>query len=720
MTAILADAAPQSLHHSWIAALAEAARHYHLAIPRETIRQYSAQMGASAGDAGDHDVMQTAQRMGLTLEYRPPDAQFPEFNKLPLIAELDDGSVILLTSLNSDGDVLFQMPLLDPQGRAAPQNQMPMDQLFPRIRRFGAARPTRSAPDARVDAYIRPYQQHWLRRILMQDIRFYANVLIASLLANLLAFGSVVFSMQVYDRVVPAQSFPTLYILFSGVMLALFFEFMLRRLRMTIIDVLGKRADLIMSDRVFGRALRIRSEARPKSTGTFISQLRDMEQVREMLTSTTVAAIADLPFFLLFLLLFWVIAGWLVLVPLGALILLVLPGVLMQRRLHGYASEGMRESSLRNAMLVEAVQRIDDIKMLQAEAKFEQQWNMTNETTSQVSLKLRQLTNILTVWTQTVQTGTFTVIILFGAPMVMKADMTTGALVGASILGSRMLAPLAQLTQVFSRLQHAKVGINSLNSIMQLPVDSPDQEQRIALPILRGEYQLRGARYRYGDEMMPIALSVRHLHIRPGEKIALLGRNGAGKSTLLQALSGLITPVSGEALLDDLAMHQIDPADVRHGTGYLSQGSALFHGSIRDNLVMGAPRASDQDILAALSMVGADAFIRKLPNGLSYPVMEGGKGLSGGQIQALLLARMIIRQPNIVLLDEPTASMDDMAERQFIRHFQRWATNRTVVVATHRPRVLDMVDRIIMLQNGEIVMDDKKESALERMRGAMP
>lgn len=717
MTAMPIAPKADGRHRGWTAALAETARHYRLSIPRETVRQYS---DLERGAGCDEDVLAAARRMGLTLEFKSPDGQLPEFNTLPLIAELDDGAVMLVTSISGDGQAFVLLPELDPQGRPAQQNQISMDDLVPRIRRFGVARPIRSVPDARVDAYIRPFEQHWLRRILTHDIRYYYNVLIASLLANLLAFGSVIFSMQVYDRVVPAQSYPTLYILFSGVMLALFFEFTLRRLRMTMIDVLGKRADLTMSDRVFGRALRIRSEARPKSTGTFISQLRDMEQVREMLTSTTVAAIADLPFFLLFLILFGFIAGWLVLVPLGALVLLVVPGLLMQRRLHAYASEGMRESSLRNAMLVEAIQRIDDVKMLQAEAKFEQQWNLTNETTAQVSLKLRQLTNLLTVWTQTVQTGTFTIIILFGAPLVMKGDMTTGALVGASILGSRMLAPLAQLTQVFSRLQHAKVGIKSLNSIMQLPVDAAAEEQRIAVPVLRGDFHLRGAIYRYGEANMPAALTVKNLKIRSGEKIALLGRNGAGKSTLLQGLSGLIIPVGGEALLDDLAMHQIDPADVRHGIGYVSQDSALFHGTIRDNLVIGAPRASDQEILAALAMVGADAFVRRLPNGLAYPVMEGGKGLSGGQVQALLLARMIIRQPRVVLLDEPTAAMDDTAERLFIRQFRRWAVDRTLVVATHRMRVLEMVDRIIMLQNGEILVDDKKDIVLERLRGAVP
>lgn len=716
MTALPVEQKMHSPYRAWMAALAETARHYHLSVPRETLRQYSDVGGDTADDAA---IVAIARRMGLTLDYKAPDAQLPEFNTLPLIVELDDGSVMLISSIGSDGEALCLLPDAYLDGGPPQQNQLRMDTLAPHIRRFGVARPVRSAPDARVDAYIRPYEQNWLRRILTHDLRYYTNVLIASLLANLLAFGSVIFSMQVYDRVVPAQSYPTLYILFSGVMLALFFEFTLRRLRMTMIDVLGKRADLTMSDRVFGRALRIRSEARPKSTGTFISQLRDMEQVREMLTSTTVAAIADLPFFLLFLILFGFIAGWLVLVPLGALVLLVLPGLLMQRRLHAFASEGMRESSLRNAMLVEAIQRIDDVKMLQAEAKFEQQWNLTNETTAQVSLKLRQLTNILTVWTQTVQTGTFTVIILFGAPMVMKGDMTTGALVGASILGSRMLAPLAQLTQVFSRLQHAKVGIKSLNSIMELPVDAAAEEQRIAVPALRGSYKLRGAIYRYGDVQMPIALTVKSLNIKAGEKVALLGRNGAGKSTLLQGLSGLIMPVGGEALLDDLAMHQIDPADVRHGVGYVSQSSALFHGTIRDNLTIGAPRATDNEILAALAMVGADAFVRRLPNGLAYPLMEGGKGLSGGQVQALLLARMIIRQPRVVLLDEPTASMDEAAERQFIRQFRRWATDRTVVVATHRMRVLDMVDRVIFLQNGEIIVDDKKDVVLERLRGAM-
>jgi ATP-binding cassette subfamily C protein LapB len=703
----------------WVAVLEEAAQFYHLPISREVVRQYSALDGASDLD---RNVEIVARQLGLSLEFEPATAAMPGYGKLPLIAELHDDSLLLITALTGDGEVEAVVAASGAAGddkAATDRNRFALGELLPRIRRYGVARPARAVPDARVDTYIQPFEEHWLRRIIMRDIKFYPNILLASLVANVLALGSVIFSMQVYDRVVPAQSYPTLYVLFSGVILALLFEFMMRRTRMTLSDVLGKRADLTMSDRVFGHALRIKGNARPTSTGSFLAQLRDMEQVREMLTSTTIAAVADLPFFLLFLVLFWYIAGVLVLVPLAALLLLIVPGVLMQRKLHEYAKEGMREASLRNAMLIEAVQRIDDVKMLQAEARFENQWNHANEVTSASQLKLRGLTNSLTVWTQTIQTSAYATIVFFGAPMVMGGDMTTGALVGASILGSRMLAPLSQITQVLTRLQHAKVGIGSLNGIMAMPTDSTAVEQRIAVPHIKGDYKLRGASFRYGDAQTPVVLQVENLHIKAGERVALLGRNGAGKSTLLQGLAGLLEPAEGEMLLDDITLRQIDPADVRHGTGLVAQSSGLFHGTIRDNLVMGARRATDAQIIEALQMVGADEFITRLPNGLAYPVTEGGKGLSGGQVQALLLARMLIRNPQVVLLDEPTAAMDEAVERHFLHHFRRWSEGKTVVLATHRMKALDLVDRIIVLQHGRVVLDDKRDAAIAAMRGGV-
>ncbi len=537
-------------------------------------------------------------------------------------------------------------------------------------------------------------------------------------MTNCLGLAGVLFSMQVYDRVVPAQSMPTLYILFLGVILATGFDFVLRRLRVSITDILGKRADLRLSDRVFGHALRVRNRARPTSTGTFIAQLRDLDQVRDMLTSTTVAAIADLPFFILFLIILAFIGGSLALVPVVALVALLLPSLLAQRRLRAHATESMRETSLRNALLVEAVQGIEDIKTLQAEERFQRQWNHCNAVAGEAQLRLRGLTASLSTWAQSVQNAVYATVIFVGAPMVIGGDITTGALVATSMLASRMMAPMGQVSHLLGRYQHAKVAAQSLDQIMALPVDNPDAEHRIPLPSVSGRFTLRSAVFGYADPNAPPALTVPRLEIAAGEKVALLDRNGAGKSTLLQGLSGMLQPLGGEILLDDLTLHQIDPADVRRDVALLTQNSRLFHGTLRENLTMGAPMAGHDEIVRALDMVGAIDFVRRLRDGLEHVVLEGGLGLSGGQQQALLLARLLIRQPQVMLLDEPTAAMDETSERQFIDRFRDWSRDRTVVVATHRMRVLDLVDRIIIIDNGQILLDQSKDAALETMRSA--
>lgn len=702
------EISPDFRIEAWVEAFHRVAQHYRLAVSSQSVKL----SGLWQDGSNDTDRIRTLARgAGLGVRFAEPGDLSLSNWRLPVIAQLRSGELAVITAMGAEGDVSAIVT-----GEGGLQNSVSLHDLLRDTIHFVIPRPARAIPDARVDTYIRPYEEHWLRRILFKDAGSYSHVLVASLITNVLTLATVLFSMQVYDRVVPAQSMPTLYVLFIGVMLAIGFDFMLRRLRMNIIDVLGKRADLRMSDRVFGHALRVRNKDRPSSTGTFISQLRDLEQVRELLTSTTVAAIADIPFFLLFLVIFWFIAGHLALVPLVALILLILPGLLAQRRLRAYANEAMRESSLRSAMLVEAVQGIEDIKSLQAENRFQQQWNHFNAVAGEAQLKLRGLTNGLTVWTQNVQNGVYATTVFVGAPMVMAGDMTTGALVAASILGSRMMAPMAQFTQVLSRLQQAKVGMKGIDQIMALPVDNPDDQHRIHATALHGHYTLRAADFRYGDPNSATALSIRELKIEAGEKIAVLGRNGAGKSTLLQGLSGQLQPVSGEVLLDDLALDQIDPADVRRDLGLLTQNSRLFHGTIRDNLTLGAPQASNEEIMDVLAMVGADDFVRRLRTGLEHVILEGGIGLSGGQLQALLLARLLIRQPAIVLLDEPTASMDEASEREFIQRFKSWSKSRTVIIATHRMRALDLVDRIIFIDNGKVVLDDNKASALRTMQ----
>jgi ATP-binding cassette subfamily C protein LapB len=656
-------------------------------------------------------IERLARRFGIDVRAVEPVPEAISSRRLPMLVQLRDGSVGLVISA-SEGQAKLVF-----NGDNAQWTLVDLPDLKDRIEYLLIARDGRQGEDGRVDPYIAVDKEGWFAKLALRDLRPYAYVLLATLVANTLSLAGVIFSMQVYDRAVPAQSVTTLTVLFSGVMLAVVFDFAMRGVRTAIIDVMGKRADLKISDLVFGHALRVKNQHRPKATGTFISQLRDLEQVRELLTSTTVAAIADLPFFLIFLVVFWYIGGILVLIPALALLLLVVPGLLAQPKLKKIAGLAMRESALRNAMLVESVQGIEDIKALQAEDVFQQRWNQFNAANADSNLKMRSLTNTLTSWSHSVQTSVFAVIVFCGAPLVMAGDMTTGSLVACSILGSRMMAPMAQITQVLSRYQHAKIGLKSLDGIMELPIDHPGAERKISVSGLSGNYRFKSTPFFYDEAAGRPALSLNNFSLAAGEKIALLGKNGAGKSTLLMALSGMIEPASGEVLIDDLTLAHIDPRDLRRDIGLVTQQSRLFYGTIRENVLLGAQDAPQSSLLEALTMTGADEFIRLLPKGLDHIIDEGGRGLSGGQQQALLLSRLIIRDPNIVLLDEPTASMDEATERLFVDRFRRWSKGKTVVIATHRMRMLDLVDRIVVVDAGKIIVDGSKPDALAKLRG---
>ena len=398
--------------------------------------------------------------------------------------------------------------------------------------------------------------------------------------------------------------------------------------------------------------------------------------------------------------------------------IMILPGLLLQKKLAKLAQLGMRESAIRNAMLVEAVQGIEDIKLLRAESRFQNQWNHMNEVSATVSMQQRKIVGFMNAWTQKIQGLTFAIVVLVGCFAVMKGEMTTGALVACSILSSRMLGPIAQLTGVLGRWQQAKVAKAGLDDLMKKPVDQPDYSHLIHRPVIHGAYELSGVVFKYGDDDPKPSLVIPKLDIKPGEKIAILGRNGVGKSSLLQLLSGMQSPTQGKVKIDGIDLSLIDPSDVRRDIGQLNQTSQLFYGSIRENLMLGAPLATDEQILHVLNITGALGFVQEKKEGLDHIVLEGGVGFSGGQRQALLLARVLIREPNILLLDEPTASIDDVSEKQLIGHLHFYLKHRTLVVATHRRAVLELVDRIIVMSDGKIVMDGPRDQILNQSGGA--
>ncbi|MCW8037993.1 type I secretion system permease/ATPase [Acinetobacter entericus] len=696
-------------YQPWLQAVQNIAKHYRIEASEERIRL---QLDWNQHGSLEELINVMAKQIGLSVRKNKYDVNLLNPWRLPVMIEFNSGEVGVVERIDADGNASVQL-----SGDEGLSQVFPIERLNHGARNIYILRPESSVPDIRVDEYIKPFEKNWFWSIALQDWKRYIDIMLASMMANVLALATVLFSMNVYDRVIPSQSVSTLWVLASGVLLAAIFEFALRITRIHLSDIIGKRSDLKISDRVFGHALRIKNSERSKSTGTFISQIRELEGVRELVTSTTVTAIADLPFFLLFLAIFWIIGGNLFWVMLLIVPVMVLPGILAQKKLAQLAQMGMRESAIRNALLVEAVQGIEDIKLLRAESRFQNQWNHMNEVSANVSMQQRKIVGFMNAWTQKIQGLTFAIVVLVGCFAVMKGDMTTGALVACSILSSRMLAPIAQLTGVLGRWQQAKVAKTGLDELMKKPVDQPDYSHLIHRPVIHGNYELHGVVFKYGDDDPKPSLIIPKLDIKPGEKIAILGRNGAGKSTLLQLLSGMQMPSQGKVKLDGIDIGLIDPSDVRRDLGQLNQTSQLFYGSIRENLTLGAPLATDDQILHVLNITGALGFVQEKKEGLDHIVLEGGFGFSGGQRQALLLARLLIREPNILLLDEPTASIDDVSEKQLIDHLRFHLKHRTLVVATHRRAVLELVDRIIVVNDGKIVMDGPRDQILNQSGG---
>ena len=627
---------------------------------------------------------------------------------LPAVVTLKQGGIAVLENLHDDGTVDYWLSDGGDLLRSM-ELAMMLEQSTGPVFLVGVAPRGR---DQRIDQFVQPHRKHWFWENFRGSGRKIAEISLASIIGNVLALAGILFSMQVYDRVIPAQSFPTLWVLFFGVVLAAGLEYIIRLMRTLVSDLMGKRIDLKVSSLFFVRAMNIKNDDRPKSTGSFISQLREIDQVRELLTSTTVSAAADMPFVLLFLGIMFFIGGPLVIIPLMAIPLIVIPGILIQWPMAKLAKEGMRESALRNAVLVETIEGIEDIKALQAEAYFQRQWEQTHEVSAAVGMKQRLWGARLTGWASTVQQLTYGGMLVFGVYLVLSGDITTGTLVACSMLSSRTIAPLMQLTMVFSRWQHAKSAMHGLDELLKKPIDRPADAELSHCPTLSGHFNVRNLQYTYDKENAPNVLGIGQLEIKPGERVAILGKVGAGKSTLLKLLSGQASPSQGKILIDGVDMTKVEPADIRRQLGYLSQDSRLFFGTLRQNLMLGYPHASDQEMLQALRISGALSMVQADASSLDKVINEGGRGLSGGQRQMVMLSRLILRNPQVVLLDEPTASMDEALEEYVIRQLHTWLVGRTLIVVTHRPALLKLVDRIVVMDNGRVVADGPRDKIL--------
>lgn len=561
------------------------------------------------------------------------------------------------------------------------------------------------------------HRGHWFWGTVLRQWPVYAEVALAAALINLLALASPLFVMNVYDRVVPNNALETLWVLAVGVLVAFGFDFLLRALRGYFVDVAGRAADMRLASAVFEQVMGLKLAARPASAGVFANSLRELETVRDFFSSASIAALVDLPFLLLFVAAVWLIGGWVALAPATAVPLTLGLGLLLQLPLNRAAQESLRQSAQKHGVLVEAIAGLETIKSIGAEGRMQGAWERLVALAAR-SANISRFFATLTTHLTSLASNLVTVgVVVLGVHEIAAGRMTTGALVACSILAGRAMAPLAQVAAVLSRYHQARAALRNLDAIMRLPVERPKGRRFLHRPQLEGEIELKSVTFTYPGQKLPALVDV-SLRVGRGERVGIVGRVGSGKTTLEKLILGLHEPDSGLVLVGGAELRQIDPADLRRNIGCVPQDVFLFRGSLRENIAMGAPHADDEAILRAARLAGVDDFASRHPLGYDLLVGERGETLSGGQRQAVAVARAFLLDPPILILDEPTSAMDNTAESRLKARLAQALEGRTLLLITHRVSLLSLVDRLIVLEGGRVVADGPREEVLAMLAEA--
>lgn len=555
---------------------------------------------------------------------------------------------------------------------------------------------------------------HWFWGRFLKYRAILGDIIMGSLVANMLAVSVALFSLQVYDRVIPHESTATLWVLAIGAFVALLLEACLKISRARLMDGAGRAIELKVQDSLMRRLLGMRSDTKPMSNSGLFAAMREFGSVREFFTASTVGALADIPFILIFLALVASIGGNLVWILVAGGILMVLPGYFLQKRMLQLTRDAQGASAQASRVLQEVIFELDTVKTHRAEDRFQRVWNELNGLSSVTSSEQRRLASALTFWSQGVQQATYVTAVICGTFMVFAGNFTVGSIIAIGILTSRTLAPLTQLAGTIARWSNVKTALDGLEQVMNAEQEVVDDRTYLRREKIAGSFEIRELQFRY-EEDGPPTLEIGGISIAAGQNVAVLGTNGQGKSTLLKLMSGLFQPTQGRILLDGVDLGQIDPRDVRRAVGYLSQDVRLFAGSLRDNLNLNQLERDDDRLLAALDFAGLGQFVRGHHKGLDLDIRDGGEGLSVGQRQSIGWARMWLQDPAVVLLDEPTAALDQTLEGALIDRLKGWLEGRTAIIATHRVPILQLTERTFILQNGRLAVDGPRDKVLAHL-----
>ena len=629
----------------------------------------------------------------------------------PVILLLKGGDACVLNSIDSENN---EAEVITLESGLVPI-LVPLDDLIEQFigRYFLVKKQFRY--DERSPEVLKTREGHWFWGTIWESKHIYRDVLMASLVINIFAVAAPLFTRLVYDKVVPNLAFETLWVLAAGIFIVFGFDLVLKLMRSYFIDVAGKKSDILISSKLFSKVMGIRMESRPPSVGAFARHLQEFESIREFFTSATIASLIDLPFALLFLVLIWLMAGNLVIIPIIGVVILIIYSLLIQAPLRRAIEEGSRLASQKYANLIESLAGLETVKIFGAQSQYQYRWEEAVAHMANWNIKSKRITDGIQNTAGFVQQSSNVGMVILGVYLISDGNLTMGGLIAATMLSSRAIGPLVQLSLLSTRYNQAKSSMTIIEQVMAMPDEQEEGKRYIHRPIIHGKIELDRVTFHYPDSPMA---SIRDLSltIEPGEKVAIIGRIGSGKTTLERLIMGLYQPTEGHVRIDDTDIAQLHHVDVRRNIGCVPQDCNLFFGSIRDNITLGRPLVDDRDVMDAANRAGVTVFTQQDPAGLERQVGEGGLLLSGGQRQAVAISRAFLARPPILIMDEPTSAMDNRSELHIKTQLKQLKPTETLVLITHKTSMLDIVDRVIVMEKGAIIADGPKAQVLNDLR----
>lgn len=655
--------------------------------------------------------VRAAQRAGFASKLVRRPLEQIDAALLPVILLLKGNEACILLGWNEDG-TSAKLLFPDTAQGAVPLSRESLQARYEGIALF--ARP-HFRFDQRTPEVVEVAQRHWFWGAILEQLPVYKDIIGAAALINVFALAMPIFTMNVYDRVVPNNAVETLWMLSSGLLLVFGVDYTMRLLRGHFVDLASSRIDLKLSALIMERVLGMRLANRPASVGSFAANLRSFETVRDFIASATVTALIDLPFTLLFLLVILWISWPLVAFPILGIIGVLIYSYVIQYKMRELSETTFRAAAMRNATLIESLTALETIKSNGAEGLMQAKWEKTAAFLARTSARLRLLSSSAMNGAATLTQLVNLLIVIAGVYLINERWLTMGGLIACTMLAGRAMAPLGQVVGLLMQFENAKTALAGLETTMTTPGERAEESSFVHRPEIRGEIEFRNVSFTYPGHAQEVLRNV-SFRIMPGERVVVLGRVGSGKTTLHKLMLGLYQPTEGAVFLDGVDLRQLDPADLRRNVGYVEQDTLLFYGSLRENIALRAPYADDLAIVTAAEVGGLTEFANRHPQGYDMIIGERGASLSGGQRQGVAIARAVLLDPPVLLLDEPTSSMDFTSESQFKERLSRFMQHKTMVIVTHRVSLIDLAERMIVIDDGRIVTDGPRQQVVESLQ----